>query len=504
MPEKDRLAPAISTFQTPICGLLGCDYPVVLAGMGGVARSELVATVSEAGGFGFLGMVREPPDLIRREIARVRAVTGRDFGVNLIPAATEPELLEAELDVVIGERVAAVTLFWDLRPDIVSRLRGAGCLVLCQIGSIGEAEEAAAAGAHVLIAQGLEAGGHVRGTAELAALLPEVVARVDLPVLAAGGIVDGQGLAAALRLGAQGVMIGTGFLATRESFAHDYHKNRIVAARPGETVYTHAFHINWPEGAPVRVLPNSVTRGERGNPFSVERRVIGDEAGRPIYLFSTDSPLRTMTGDFEAMALYAGSGADRIDSIPSAAERLEAIVNQATRILSIREKTLSSRTDTVELSSPACWANEADDVYMGYAGKAELAAFLNELLEAERAGERIALRTALAVDNDRIAALLHTIHRDRARWRAMLLRHIRSLGERPSRKLCAVYATAMAVKDIGERIAVLNRAQSCAAEKLRGMLPRIRDDDLRADLADMLRSHESDILLADTATSASS
>src|SRR5450756_253038 len=99
--------PLISTLQTPICELLGCDVPVVLAGMGGVARSELVAAVSAAGGFGFLGMVREAPDFVRSEIARVRAATTRDFGVNLIPAATPPDLLEAELEAVIAERVAA-------------------------------------------------------------------------------------------------------------------------------------------------------------------------------------------------------------------------------------------------------------------------------------------------------------------------------------------------------------------------------------------------------------
>jgi len=271
--------------------------------MGGVARSELVAAVSAAGGFGLLGMVRESPDLIRSEIARVRAATTREFGVNLIPAATDPDLLEAELDAVIAERVAAVMLFWDLRPDIVHRLRDSGCLVLCQVGSIREAEAAAAAGAQIVIAQGFEAGGHVRGTTNLADLVPDVVARVDVPVLAAGGIVDGRGLAAALRWGAQGAVVGTGFLATRESFAHDYHKRRLVEAKPGETIHTEAFHVNWPRGAPVRVLPNSVTRGEHGNPFCAERQIIGQEKGRPIYLFSTDSPLRDMTGDFEAVVV---------------------------------------------------------------------------------------------------------------------------------------------------------------------------------------------------------
>src|ERR1039457_5417069 len=104
--ERNSMStPLISTLQTPICELLGCDVPVVLAGMGGVARSELVAAVSAAGGFGFLGMVREPPDLIPSEIARVRAATTRDFGVNLIPAATDPDLLKSELEVAIAEHV---------------------------------------------------------------------------------------------------------------------------------------------------------------------------------------------------------------------------------------------------------------------------------------------------------------------------------------------------------------------------------------------------------------
>ena len=104
----------------------------------------------------------------------------------------------------------------------------------------------------------------MRGAIGVSELVPAVVARVDVPVLAAGGIVDGQGLADALRWGAQGAVVGTGFLATRESFAHDYHKQRIVDAKPGETVHTQDFHLNWPKGAAVRVLPNSVTRGDRG------------------------------------------------------------------------------------------------------------------------------------------------------------------------------------------------------------------------------------------------
>lgn len=313
--------------------LLGCDYPVVLAGMGGVARSELVAGVCEAGGFGFLGMVRESPDLIRSEIAAVRARTSRPFGVNLIPAATAPDLLEAEVAACIEAKVHAVTLFWDLDAPLVRRFRGAGILVACQVGSAAEAVAAEAAGADIIIAQGVEAGGHVRGLTALACLLPDVVAAVSAPVLAAGGIVDGAGLAAALLAGAEGAVIGTAFIATHEAFAHDFHKERIVAAGPDETVHTTDFHINWPADAAVRVLPNSVTRGERGDPRTAPRQVIGQEGKRPIYLFSTDSPLRGMTGDFEAMALYAGQGASRIDEIVPARERLHGIVAEAQLLL---------------------------------------------------------------------------------------------------------------------------------------------------------------------------
>jgi nitronate monooxygenase len=131
--------------HTSVCDLLGCRYPIVLAGMGGVARSELVAAVTEAGGFGFLGMVRELPALIQTEVRRVREHTGRAFGVNLIPAATDAVLLEAQLAACIDLAVPVVGLFWDISAGITQRLRDAGILIVCQIGSVQEAEAAQAA-----------------------------------------------------------------------------------------------------------------------------------------------------------------------------------------------------------------------------------------------------------------------------------------------------------------------------------------------------------------------
>jgi nitronate monooxygenase len=482
-----------TALHTPVCDLLGCTYPVLLAGMGGPSRSELVAAVTNAGGFGFLGMVRESPELITSEIANVRERTTRDFGVNLIPAATKRELLEAELAACIAAKVPVMALFWDLSADIVKRLRDEGILVACQVGDAKEAEAAQEAGAQIIIAQGVEAGGHVRGRIKLATLLPEVIASVDLPVIAAGGIVDGKGLATVLRAGAQGAWIGTAFLATTESFSHDYHKQHVVDAQPGTTVHTDAFHVNWPKGAFVRVLPNSVTRGERGDPFSGQKQAIGNEGARTIWLFSTDSPLQSMTGDFEAMALYAGEGAGKIGAVVSARERLDAIVTEAAGILNASS---SGAQEQPESASPVCYAREADDTYMGYAGRDELLAFLNELLEAERAGARVTARTASEASDPQTKALMRDIYRDEARWCAMLLKWITQLEGEASPKVGAFYGKCMAIGELRERMAFLNRGQGWVAKKLREMLPKTRDDAMHADFAAMLKSHEDNIAKA--------
>ena len=185
-------------------------------------------------------MVREPPSLIRKEVEAVRRATSRRFGVNLIPAATDSELLERQLHTCIDLAVPVVALFWELVPGVVERLCDAGILVVYQVGSAKEAETAQRAGAHTLIAQGVEAGGHVRGTTPLKRLLSGVIASSDVPVLASGGIVDGRDVADALSSGADGVVIGTAFLASPESFAHDYHKgadrNRQI---PRDPCYRH-------------------------------------------------------------------------------------------------------------------------------------------------------------------------------------------------------------------------------------------------------------------------
>ena len=154
------------------------------------------------------------------------------------------------------------------------------------------------------------------------------------------------------------------------------------------------------------------------------------------------------------------------------------------------------KDEPISVSSPACSMHEADDAYMGYAGKDELVAFLNELLEAERAGARVTLESGRACDSGPISDLMLNIQRDEARWCGMLSREVKRLGAAPSRTVGAFYGKAMAIADIGERIGFLNRGQGWVVRKLREFLPRVRDDQLHAELAEMLRSHEANIALA--------
>lgn len=321
-------------FTTDLCAVLGCTVPILQAGMGGVARSELAAAVSEAGAFGSLGMVRESPELITAEVERVRRLTTSPFSVNLIPSATDPGLFTDELAACVEAGVEFVTYFWDLDQDAVARAKSYGLKVLYQVGSVGDAVGAMEAGADVLIAQGVEAGGHVHGDVSSLVLLPEICEVVDVPVAGSGGFGTGKGLMAALALGAQGIHCGTSFLATTESFAHDLHKQAVVGAASNETVRTDAFAINWPKGSAVRVLASPMTDGLGADLFGhdperVDLQQIAEEGGRPIYRWSTDSPLRNMTGTLDQLALYAGQVSGQVTEILPAAERVEAIMIQA-------------------------------------------------------------------------------------------------------------------------------------------------------------------------------
>ena len=170
-------------------------------------------------------------------------------------------------------------------------------------------------------------------------------------------------------------------------------------------------------------------------------------------------------------------------------------LDEATHILGGTEES-GQAGGMPEFSSPACSMHEASDTYMGYAGREELTAFLNELLEAERAGARVALESARAAGPGPLAELLRTIQRDEARWCAMLHRHIQALGEKPSADVGAFYGKAMAIAELRERIVFLNRGQGWVVRRLREILPRVRGEQLHADLSEMLLSHEANIELA--------
>lgn len=305
--------------------LLGCKYPVMLAGMGGVSRHGLAAAVANAGGFGCLGMVREDPDFIKDEVSKFRELSPARFGVNLIPGATERGLLARQLDVCVEIGVPIVVLFWEVDREAIAFLKQAGIKVIYQVGRHRDARFAIDAGVDALIVQGKEAGGHVRGNSPLFDILSEIAEYSPVPLVAAGGISNGLDLINAINMGASGVCCGTLFLATEESNAHEFHKQLIVKSNAEDTVITDKFWRNWHEPAPVRVLRcclNNINKVMPGR-----SSVIALQDGKPVYLYSTDSPLRGSSGQFELMALYAGKSCSGIHGI----EKVSVVINRLVR-----------------------------------------------------------------------------------------------------------------------------------------------------------------------------
>jgi len=323
-----KLPPAL---DTPLLHLLDCHLPVLLAGMGGVARHELAAAVSRAGGFGVLGMVREPVERFRYEVEAFRQRTSDRFGVNLIPAATAPALLKEQVNTCLSLRVPVIVLFWQVDQALVKHLKAEGVTVIHQIGSRPEAECAMEAGADALIVQGYEAGGHVRGQTSTLSLLSEVALDSQVPLIASGGIASGRAMVSAFMLGAQGVSLGTVFLATQEANAHSHHKQRVKNASADDTVHTTLFQRNWPVIAPVRVLPNATLAGKyQGSHVDT---VIGRQDGQDVFVYSTDSPLSDARGEIDDMALYCGQSCGQIFDICSAGERVYRIIDEAVTLL---------------------------------------------------------------------------------------------------------------------------------------------------------------------------
>jgi len=316
----------------------GLSTPIAQAGMAFVAMTpDLAVAVSNAGALGSLGVGLLPGPAMIQVIAGIRAGTSGPFNVNFITALTE----QAQIDAACAAGVAVVSFHWGHPPRAwIDQLHTAGVRVFEQVGSVDDAKRAVDDGVDVIVAQGLEAGGHNYATLPTFALVPLVVDAVaPALVLAAGGIADGRGLAAALMLGADGAWIGTRLVATDESGAHDGYKSRLVAANATETVRTALFGPETPQFNPMRVLRNRVVEQWQDRPVdTAERPVIGHTklGGQEVEMrrFSNLVPMRDLTtGDLEEMALLSGQGVGLIDSVKGAASVIADITTQATELL---------------------------------------------------------------------------------------------------------------------------------------------------------------------------
>ena len=313
------------TLATSFTELVGCQFPVQQAGMGGASTPELAAAVSNAGGLGMLTVSGNVLADVRTALA---AAPMRPVGINFLMPFFEPALLEA-----VAPLVRLVDWFWGQPdPELVGIAHDAGALAAWQVGTRDEAVAAADAGCDMIIAQGIEAGGHVRGTIGLLPLLDAVLGAVEVPVVAAGGIGTGRSLAAVLAAGASAARIGTRFVATLESGAHPSYKEALVSAQAGDTVLTQAFGVWWPD-APHRVLRSAVESAE-----ALEDDQAGhvERAGEPVPIprFAVAPPDRATHGRIDAMALYAGQSVGAVTGIPPAAEVLREIVTEAEQLLS--------------------------------------------------------------------------------------------------------------------------------------------------------------------------
>ena len=317
---------------TPFTTAFGLDTPIAQAPMGGAVTLDLICAVCEAGGLGMQGVSWHEPDEMVAEIAAIRRRTARPFAVNLVLEWDQ----HARLAQCIDAGAPVISLFWGDPTAYFPRLRAAGVKTIITVGSADEAKRAADLGADAICAQGNEAGGHVWGKVSTMVLLPAVVDAVSpLPVIAAGGIADGRGLAAVLALGGAGAWIGTRFLATPEAHAHDEWKRRIIAARETDTVHTELFDLGWPE-APHRVLRNSTYDlwDAAGRPPSGQRPgenevVARQPDGTALLRYDDNCPTPGATGEIEATCLYAGQSAGLVHDIVSAGDLVRRIGAEA-------------------------------------------------------------------------------------------------------------------------------------------------------------------------------
>ena len=309
--------------ETALTRLLGIEHPILLAPMGSAAGGWLAAAVTNAGGFGLVGSGYANGAAIRKELTEAGNTR---VGVGFILWALETN--PAALDVALDARPAAVMLSFGDPTPFTGRIKDAGCKIICQVQTLAQAKQAAAAGADVIIAQGRDAGGHSGVTRGTMGLVPAVVDAVGpIPVVAAGGIADGRGLAAALALGAAGVSMGTRFTASRESLWDQAMKDASLAAGGDDTQQTRVFDVvrgaQWPAIYPGRALRNAFSARWHGK----EDALAADQAEQETaYLATADD-------DFATRAVWAGEGVDLVNDILPAAEIIERVVAQAVATL---------------------------------------------------------------------------------------------------------------------------------------------------------------------------
>jgi nitronate monooxygenase len=305
--------------------LIGCDIPLQQAGMGGVATAELARAVTAAGALGMLGAAMVPAPQLAQTLDDLPA----PVGVNFLMPFVDPDAVEAA-----AGRARLVEFFYgDPDPKLVEVAHAGGALAGWQVGDADEAKAAQQAGCDLIVAQGVEAGGHVRGTIGLLPLLDAALAATpDVPVVAAGGIGTARAMAAALAAGADAVRVGTRFVAAEEADTHPEYAQALIDAGPEDTVLTTAFEVMWPD-APHRVLKSCVDAAQAFGGDSVGELAMG-EMTMPLPRFAVPCPARSTTGAIAAMALYAGQSVGAVTKVQPAADIVKELATGAERLLS--------------------------------------------------------------------------------------------------------------------------------------------------------------------------
>lgn len=321
------------TLHTKLCDLLGIEHPIMLAGMGGVSYAELVAAVSNAGGYGVLGMAGRTPEFIRDEMRKVKNLTAKPFGVDLLAAS--PDSLTASVEIIVEEGASAFVAGLGVPMPIMQRLKGAGLKVMVVCGAVKHAVKAEQAGCDAVICQGGEGGGHT-GLVGTMPLVAQAVEAVKIPVVAAGGLYDGRGLAAALSLGAVGVWMGTRFIASQEAHAGQMYRDVILEAADDSTVRTKSY-----SGKPMRVKKNAWTDDWESRPGDIQpfpmQAGISHRAGAMGGIGGQVEGL-----DIDKSAFAMGQSAGGIHDVPPAGEIVARIMAEAEasidRVAALRAK----------------------------------------------------------------------------------------------------------------------------------------------------------------------